>query len=67
MFDNWLAEFNGIIGRWEQMLAEFKTSDSHEFAKFSVALRELMLLSYQCDSSFVTFNVKETGNRRLIN
>lgn len=51
MFDNWLAEFNGIIGRWEQMLAEFKTSDSHEFAKFSVALRELMLLSYQCDSS----------------
>jgi glutamate dehydrogenase len=51
MFDNWMAEFNGIIGRWEQMLAEFKTSDSHEFAKFSVALRELMLLSYHCDSS----------------
>ena len=49
MFDNWLAEFNGIIGRWEQMLAEFKTSDSHEFAKFSVALRELMMLSHFSD------------------
>ncbi len=51
MFDNWLVEFKDILGRWDQMLAEFKTSDSHEFAKFSVALRELMLLSHHCESS----------------
>lgn len=51
MFDAWREEFDGILGRWEQMLAEFKTSDSHEFAKFSVALRELMLISNHCDSS----------------
>jgi glutamate dehydrogenase len=51
MFENWLAEFKQILGRWNQMLAEFKTSDSHEFAKFSVALRELMLLSHHCESS----------------
>ena len=48
MFDKWLEEFNNILGRWEQMIAEFKTSDSHEFAKFSVALRELMLISNHC-------------------
>ena len=51
MFDTWREEFGDILGRWEQMLAEFKTSDSHEFAKFSVALRELMLISNHCDSS----------------
>jgi glutamate dehydrogenase len=51
MFGVWRDEFDGILGRWEQMLAEFKTSDSHEFAKFSVALRELMLISNHCDSS----------------
>jgi len=26
-------------------MSEFKTSSNHDFAKFSVALRELMLLS----------------------
>ena len=51
MFEAWREEFDVILGRWEQMLAEFKTSDSHEFAKFSVALRELMLISNHCDSS----------------
>lgn len=50
MFEAWREEFGSILGRWEQMLAEFKTSDSHEFAKFSVALRELMLISNHCDS-----------------
>ena len=47
--DQWLTEHDGILERWRHILAEFKTSQSHEFAKFSVALRELMLLSHNCD------------------
>jgi glutamate dehydrogenase len=34
-----------LLDRWYHMMSEFKTSSSNEFAKFSVALRELMLLS----------------------
>ncbi|MFT5162322.1 MAG: glutamate dehydrogenase [Alteromonadaceae bacterium] len=47
--DKWLKEHDAILERWRHILAEFKTSQSHEFAKFSVALRELMLLSHNCD------------------
>lgn len=47
---NWLVANDAILARWRLMLAEFKTTKSHEFAKFSVALRELMLLSHHCDS-----------------
>ncbi len=47
--DKWLVEHDAILERWRHILAEFKTSQSHEFAKFSVALRELMLLSHNCD------------------
>ncbi len=46
----WLAANDTVLARWRHMLAEFKTTKSHEFAKFSVALRELMLLSHHCDS-----------------
>jgi len=46
----WLAANDSILARWRHMLAEFKTTKSHEFAKFSVALRELMLLSHHCDT-----------------
>jgi glutamate dehydrogenase len=35
----------GLLKRWYHMMSEFKTSSNHDFAKFSVALRELMLLS----------------------
>jgi glutamate dehydrogenase len=51
MFEAWHDKFNDILGRWDHMLAEFKTSDSHEFAKFSVALRELMLISHHCETT----------------
>ena len=51
MYDEWRASFDHILGRWEHMIAEFKTTESHEFAKFSVALRELMLLSHHCDTA----------------
>jgi glutamate dehydrogenase len=46
---SWITEHEPVLARWRQMLAEFKTTKSHEFAKFSVALRELMLLSHHCD------------------
>ena len=42
---DWTAANSVKIARWQHMMSEFKTSDNHEFAKFSVALRELMLLS----------------------
>lgn len=51
MYDEWRESFDHILGRWEHMIAEFKTTDSHEFAKFSVALRELMLLSHHCETA----------------
>ena len=46
---SWLTANESVLARWSLMLAEFKTTKSHEFAKFSVALRELMLLSHHCD------------------
>ncbi len=49
--DTWMQEHALLLERWQHMLAEFKTSQSHDFAKFSVALRELMLLSHTCDTS----------------
>jgi glutamate dehydrogenase len=49
--DQWMGSQELLLLRWKQMLAEFKTSQSHDFAKFSVALRELMLLSHNCDTS----------------
>ncbi len=49
IISKWLAANDAVLSRWRLMLAEFKTTKSHEFAKFSVALRELMLLSHHCD------------------
>lgn len=48
IIDNWLDEHAVLIQRWEHILADFKMSSSHEFAKFSVALRELHLLNLSC-------------------
>ncbi|MFM2481206.1 NAD-glutamate dehydrogenase [Celerinatantimonas sp. YJH-8] len=44
----WRDAHASLIGRWEHMLADFKTSTTHEFAKFSVLLRELNLLNLNC-------------------
>lgn len=49
IINSWLTEHEALLERWRLMLAEFKTTKNHEFAKFSVALRELMLLSHHCD------------------
>ncbi|MGQ8363655.1 NAD-glutamate dehydrogenase [Glaciecola sp. 1036] len=45
ILQSWIEENQAKLERWYHMMTEFKTSENHEFAKFSVALRELMLLS----------------------
>lgn len=50
MLSDWVAQHDTEIKRWLHMLSDFKTSSSHEFAKFSVALRELNLLQLNCRS-----------------
>ena len=41
---HFLAEHEDLLLRWREMVTDFKQSNSHEFAKFSVALRELQIL-----------------------
>jgi glutamate dehydrogenase len=48
IMEEWLSEHDALVVRWLQMLADFNMSSSHEFAKFSVALRELNLLHLSC-------------------
>lgn len=45
ILNSWMESNQVLLRRWYHMMSEFKTSSTHEFAKFSVALRELMLLS----------------------
>jgi glutamate dehydrogenase len=47
---NWMDNNHVLLERWYSMMSEFKTSSTHEFAKFSVALRELMLLSINANT-----------------
>ncbi|MFB1016352.1 MAG: NAD-glutamate dehydrogenase, partial [Alteromonadaceae bacterium] len=49
MLDNWITANEQPLSRWNQILSEFRIGRTHEFAKFSVALRELMLLRLNCD------------------
>ncbi|TKB45865.1 NAD-glutamate dehydrogenase [Thalassotalea mangrovi] len=49
MIDNWEQRSEQPLERWHQILADFRTTKIHEFAKFSVGLRELMLLAHHCD------------------
>lgn len=48
MLDNWIETNSQPLDRWKHILSDFKVGQTHEFAKFSVALRELMLLSLNC-------------------
>ncbi len=48
MLDTWMEVNKQAIARWQHILVDFKVGQTHEFAKFSVALRELMLLSLNC-------------------
>ncbi|MDI5830621.1 NAD-glutamate dehydrogenase [Shewanella xiamenensis] len=49
VISQWIDTNQALLERWLHMLADFKTSQSHEFAKFSVALRELNLLILHCE------------------
>ncbi|MFA0414045.1 NAD-glutamate dehydrogenase [Vibrio renipiscarius] len=49
--NDWIASNEISLHRWENILNEFKVGAVHEFAKFSVALRELMLLNLNCSSN----------------
>ncbi len=46
--ETWLEDNDALLDRWRQMVADFRSSSSHEFAKFSVALRELVILVQNC-------------------
>jgi len=48
ILDAWVDTNAQPLNRWKQILADFKIGHTHEYAKFSVALRELMLLSLNC-------------------
>jgi glutamate dehydrogenase len=50
ILEAWLAANRVYVDRWLMMLSDFRTTKTHEFAKFSVALRELMLLNHNCTS-----------------
>lgn len=49
LISQWIDTNQALLERWFHMLADFKTSQNHEFAKFSVALRELNLLILHCE------------------
>ncbi|CAH0526003.1 NAD-glutamate dehydrogenase [Vibrio hippocampi] len=46
--NQWSDSNRVSLQRWENILNEFKVGNVHEFAKFSVALRELSLLNLNC-------------------
>jgi len=48
LLDEWIEANEQPLERWKHILADFKVGQTHDFAKFSVALRELMLLSLNC-------------------
>ncbi|GAA0820020.1 NAD-glutamate dehydrogenase [Colwellia asteriadis] len=48
LLDKWIATNEQPLDRWKHILTDFKVGQTHDFAKFSVALRELMLLSLNC-------------------
>jgi glutamate dehydrogenase len=50
ILNKWMETNKTLLDRWYHMMSEFKTSSTHEFAKFSVALRELMLLSINANN-----------------
>jgi glutamate dehydrogenase len=49
--EEWIENNETSLHRWENILNEFKVGTVHEFAKFSVAMRELMLLNLNCQAA----------------
>ncbi|WP_017445708.1 NAD-glutamate dehydrogenase [Gayadomonas joobiniege] len=50
LIEEWGDKNQHAIERWQHLLSDFKAGQNHEFAKFSVVLRELMLLARHCDT-----------------
>lgn len=48
LLEDWIVTNEQPLERWKHILSDFKVGQTHDFAKFSVALRELMLLSLNC-------------------
>ncbi|MBT8450315.1 MAG: NAD-glutamate dehydrogenase, partial [Gammaproteobacteria bacterium] len=46
--NSWIKNNGDLVVRWQSMVADFKSTNTHEFAKFSVALRELLILVQRC-------------------
>ena len=46
--ETWMNDNEVLMRRWMQMVADFRATSTHEFAKFSVALRELLILVQSC-------------------
>jgi glutamate dehydrogenase len=51
LLERWMENNQLALHRWENILNEFKVGSVHEFAKFSVALRELALLNLNCSGN----------------
>ena len=51
LLEQWVETNAQPLERWNQILTDFRIGQTHEFAKFWVALRELMLLSLNCDQA----------------
>ncbi|MBL4829261.1 MAG: NAD-glutamate dehydrogenase [Aliivibrio sp.] len=49
--EKWCDTHKVAIDRWESILKEFKIGNVHEFAKFTVAMRELVLLNLNCSTN----------------
>jgi glutamate dehydrogenase len=45
LLTDWITHHEAQLSRWNKILTEFKLATAHEFAKFSVAMRELTLLN----------------------
>ncbi len=48
LLESWIELNDPLLQRWNHMLSDFKVTSTHEYAKFSVALRELNLLNLNC-------------------
>lgn len=51
IYEQWRQSHSREIQRWLSLMAEFRAAQNHEFAKFAVALRQLMLLSHNSAAS----------------
>ncbi|TMM43750.1 NAD-glutamate dehydrogenase [Colwellia ponticola] len=66
LISEWINTNEQPLERWKHILADFKIGQTHDFAKFSVALRELMLLSLNCQSVTPKKSKKKGNNNATV-